>query len=440
MAAILGVDGRSTVPLMQSNIRDCLLAYNQEDNTAESACVESHGRVHVRLTLGYDPECVFQWVPFSKINWKRFFEDSDLVVSSYYIRSALTHKDKLQHMIYNAIHQKETKEEAKNSISGTYWLIDDNFRETLQRVYIPTVTLPQDFTTLDARSLEQELGHKGQNTTCYVIKHSRGSNGLDVSFAQGSKELESTLHIIPSLSRGERSGSWMLQQCVSDTVLANGRKMSLRVNLVAIGNLCVYVHDEVLCHIASPQYTGLNFWVTNHSQNSNGDSVTLENLFNSYSITNYSDGSWWDPKCQNCEGIRQECRRIVCSIFAATLSRSEAPNSGAFMPMKNCFEVFGLDLLPKKNGDFSVLELNDGPALASRAMPELNRRMVKEVLDLTFSPLVLWKITQRRFVEEYQGKVRNSASPSHCTNLTIGFRLVLCRQRNYFSDYIDLPA
>jgi hypothetical protein len=52
------------------------------------------------------------------------------------------------------------------------------------------------------------------------------------------------------------------------------------------------------------------------------------------------------------------------------------------MAMKNCFEVFGFDFLPRASGDVLVLEVNGGPALEGVAMPALCEHLVDDVLKV----------------------------------------------------------
>jgi hypothetical protein len=56
--------------------------------------------------------------------------------------------------------------------------------------------------------------------------------------------------------------------------------------------------------------------------------------------------------------------------------------SKLFLPMNNCFEVFGFDFLVRSNLDVVVLEVNGGPAMEGVAMPELCQHLVDDVLKV----------------------------------------------------------
>ena len=53
-----------------------------------------------------------------------------------------------------------------------------------------------------------------------------------------------------------------------------------------------------------------------------------------------------------------------------------------FLPLQNCFELFGFDFLPRDDGSLALLEINGGPALEGVAMPQLCAQVIEDTLTV----------------------------------------------------------
>ena len=56
-----------------------------------------------------------------------------------------------------------------------------------------------------------------------------------------------------------RDNHWVFQQYLDAPLLYDGRKFHCRVNVLAIGALAVYVHQDIVVHVASEVRNGVSF-------------------------------------------------------------------------------------------------------------------------------------------------------------------------------------
>lgn len=356
----------------------------------------------------------------------------------------MIHKDKLQQMMYEAAEQKEIPRATESPYCN---LTNADMIPTLRQLYIPTVSVSHP-PEMDPVQLVEAMQKKGSYSSDYVIKHSRGANGNDIFIARGIDELSEKLHLTRDKIPKD-TGTWLVQQYIGDIVLANKRKFTLRVNVLAVGNLCVYVHDQILCHIAPSEYGrpgDVSGDITNrlHNATIGGETVTLPRLFHDYPISENAKGGLWDRSKgeeQCCQRLLEACRESVASIFELARSKdTKSKTTGAFLPTENCFEVFGFDFLPKSNGELTLLEINDGPCLASVAMPEVHRCLIQEILEITLVPLMQlferYKITQGDswLSEDFSPDLLNGKYPN------TDFYAVFCSRESIYLSHTLLTS
>ena len=178
----------------------------------EKAIVENLKKYMLRRSLAYDKECVIQWAPFSKLKWKACFENKT-IASSYYVHSGFSRKVDLF---------KTLKE----------YMIRTN-SEVLLRGMLPFHVI-QCVDVKDAKEKIEKIA--SAEDVVWVLKQDQANNALGVHFIDRKSKFNG---IAEKLSNYPIR--CVLQRHVDRPLLLKGHKFHLRANVLAVGNLDVYV-------------------------------------------------------------------------------------------------------------------------------------------------------------------------------------------------------
>lgn len=341
----------------------------------EKAIVDELTRRGWRRSLAYDRYCVLQWAPFSKIKWKRFFEE-DTIVSNYYVHSGLGRKAELFEVL------------------STY---ASSFSCSPEIRYLREAILPfHTFHTSSSKKVIDVAFSDAKSRVVWVLKRSSSNNSIGVHIVSNRR---SALDIIlrdqrrcvdvpiEDAKNKASNDKWLLQRHVDRPLLIRRRKFHFRANILAIGALRLYIHQDVVAHVSTKNYDAshlqdrtihiTNHCVQRHASNFDPSSNTLlergvvdilsEDIGRERAEAMYSK-------------IFYQMKMVSKLVFLAF----EHVRDGRklFLPMLNCFELFGLDFIVDETGQVFLLEVNTGPGLEGHCMPTLSQRIVRDTLNL----------------------------------------------------------
>ncbi|QDZ20185.1 tubulin--tyrosine ligase [Chloropicon primus] len=200
-----------------------------------------------------------------------------------------------------------------------------------------------------------------------------------------------TLRSVLSSDEAWNLREWVVQRYVDRPLLVGGKKFHVRVYVLAVGAapMTVYVHDDMLALFAAETYR--------HAGGS-GSVRELSDL--GAHLTNTcrvaSDGSMTEGEESGfvklfdeirdeirVEGAKEGIRKVVGECFEAVSSDL------SFMPLPNCFELFGFDFMLDEDWGLWLLEANAEPDFKQTG-GRLNRIIgdaIKGVYDKAVAPL-----------------------------------------------------
>ncbi|KPA86619.1 putative tubulin tyrosine ligase [Leptomonas pyrrhocoris] len=261
---------------------------------------------------------------------------------------------------------------------------------------VPTTFLiPQDEADL-RRDAEQDPGTP-EKPLIYIVKPGASSCGRGIHLFQG----------IPPMPRGGgREKEMVCQRYIGNPLLIYGRKFDLRLYCVvtSFDPLRIYLFDEGLVRFAAEKYRGpdqdienIHVHLTNYSVNKTAE-LSRESNGKDYESDDPLDIKWcisdfkrhlethhplgrsaWDR-------IQAECEDVVIKTFLSIehsvieeVGRNCADRSG-----RNCFELFGLDLMADDDLHVRLLEVNIMPSLATGSSLDkaVKSRMLAHMLTL----------------------------------------------------------
>lgn len=234
------------------------------------AMVRQLTRRGLRRSLAKDGSCVVQWAPFTKMNWNRVLAGTyhasashwqrfsvlildgylcagELISSCYYIHAGLVHKC-LLYRVFRLL-RSSAKGDAAVACAAAPISLE-----------VPSLACVGDGGSCgeafaEFRSRVHSIGGawvlKEGNTNNAIAVHTFDHSELDAALALVSSDGDRvSTHPESGDSKGGKPNAWVVQQYVSDVLLLRGCKFHVRVNVLAVGNLCVYVHDDMVFHVA----------------------------------------------------------------------------------------------------------------------------------------------------------------------------------------------
>lgn len=255
--------------------------------------------------------------------------------------------------------------------------------------------IPQDEADL-RRDAEQNPGTP-EKPLIYIVKPGASSCGRGIRLFKG----------VPPMPRGVgREKEMVCQRYIGNPLLIYGRKFDLRLYCVvtSFDPLRIYLFDEGLVRFAAEKYRGpdqdidnIHVHLTNYSVNKTAE-LSRESNGKDYESDDPLDIKWcisdfkrhlathhplglaaWDR-------IQAECEDVVIKTFLSIehsvieeVGRSCADRSG-----RNCFELFGLDLMADDDLRVRLLEVNIMPSLATGSSLDkaVKSRMLAHLLTL----------------------------------------------------------
>ncbi|EPY25887.1 tubulin tyrosine ligase [Strigomonas culicis] len=233
-----------------------------------------------------------------------------------------------------------------------------------------------------------------ENPLIYIMKPSASSCGRGIYLNRG----------IPAMPRGNKR--MVCQRYIGNPLLIFGRKFDLRLYccVTSFDPLRIYLFDEGLVRFAAEKYPGpdkdldnIHMHLTNYSVNKTAE-LNRESRDRDYEGEDPVDIKWCVSDLKNYlkknhplkerawEQIEAACNDVVIKAFLSiehdVLERLRAEcrdKSG-----RNCFELFGLDLMADDTLKVRLIEVNIMPSLATGTTLDkaVKARMLAHLLTL----------------------------------------------------------
>jgi tubulin polyglutamylase TTLL5 len=195
---------------------------------------------------------------------------------------------------------------------------------------------------------------------------------------------------------GQSASKWVVERYIHDPLLLNGHKFDLRlyVGVTSFDPLVIFLHEDGLCRIASETYdlnnTDNRFQhLTNYSVNKNAANFVK----NTDAESDATGGKW------SIAALKRHMEKLgvnttalferIEEVIVKTLISVETQVTTAcemFVPSKrrNCFELFGFDILIDESLRPWLLEVNFSPSLACDTPLDLKikSRVISDLLNL----------------------------------------------------------
>ena len=383
-------------------------AYNGVDVT-EGAMIDALRARGLRRSLSRDKACIFQWVPYSRIQWSRCLAGL-MIGSGHYIHSDVGHKVTL----FSALRAVARRESPLDPTSP------------LGQCAASLVPIHTFDIEADPGALTRRLPALVGGGAAWVLKADSANNATAVHFVS-ERTLPALLPLLRDAERGilgsgfaagaSHHARWLLQKHVSQPLLVAGRKFHLRVNVLAHGSLALYVHRECVAHICVERYDAAD--LANEYSNVTNNAVQRHHA--AFDAARNTLGMAELERAFAAERGEEEARRLVAALWSrikavvvgvfeglwlASRSPAVPPGeegsagaaAGAGAPEQrkvrkipffpNCFEVYGFDFLPGDDGELYLLEVNVGPALEGHCKPAICKRVIDDVVRIVLDPLL----------------------------------------------------
>lgn len=259
----------------------------------------------------------------------------------------------------------------------------------------------------DAEEEAEKAAGKRRSPEVWILKPSLTNQGNGIELIRSVEELEE------AVTQSGDVREWILQEYIANPLLLPhcfNRKFHCRVYVLAVGNLSVYVFDEVLALFAVEEYDNIDeLWdmdrpmtfsrhitntCVNHDHPSFRESEAVRLLSDVLKPDEYAT-------------VMKSIREITGEVFAALHSEPTF-----FLPFPNSFELYGFDFLIDSSMKVSILEANAGPDFAQTGnqLQSIIQQLIQETIQIAVQPYIQHKIQRQNATDENQSDTRSKSS------------------------------
>ena len=310
------------------------------------------------------PDVDVYWGEYERIDWNRVGL-GEVVANCYCIRKGLIRKAQLAYTMRKWSAKHPTSEIARCvPETHVFELYDIEYFDEVLIADVP------------------ELRNIQPGKDVWILKPNITNQALGVRVFN---DLE-TLRGILSSEEAWNLREWIAQRYVSRPLLVGGKKFHVRVYALAVGAMEVYVYDDMLALFAAEKYdSSLGNLENARSHLTNTCRVGMKEAagIEESSIVKLLDEL---PGAERAaiEEAKAKIKLLVGQCFEAVSSEL------SFMPMPNCFELFGFDFLIDEDWHCWLLEANAEPDFVQtgQRLQSVIGEMIQEVYHKAVVPLV----------------------------------------------------
>ena len=302
------------------------------------------------------------WLEYEDLDFEKLiYAEKKLLFNSFCIRKGLIRKAHVAYYIRKYL-LKNSKSCLSNYVPETY-VFELDYLDYL------------DETLNDCFEVENELKENenrilnNQTTIKYILKSSLTNKGAEILIFDRRSQLEEYfIERVKNFNEDEDDCTidireWVIQKYIQNPLLLNKRKFHLRVYVLAVGNLKVYVYENILALFSLKEYRDDNFskdYFSSHITNTCvqfGNNEKFEEAECIKEFWNLSFDSESEEKNKFIKNkIFNDIKNCVAEIFNCL-----GCEKIVFQPLENSFELYGFDFLIDSNMNCFFLEANAFP-------------------------------------------------------------------------------
>ena len=344
-------------------------------------------------------ESIVYWGDYDSLaetDWDAIFQNRGVYASVYCIRKGLIRKGQLAATLDEYFYKKGSAVKRFHPETVSVDVRPQIF--SFGGASVDAAQVDVESRCLDAIDLMEERDGK-----LWIVKPSLADRAEAISVVTSPEQLVECIERHPDLMQ------WVVQEYVEKPLLIDDRKFHLRVYVFCVGDLSVYVYNDMLALIAPSTYTcdrsdmaleDATVHITNTCKHASSDGFSESKFIRVFS----SDTCHLSPKVVST--IKSRINDAVGHLFAAMES-----NTQGFMPASNCCEVFGVDFLVEEESLQPILlEVNAIPDLKNTGseLEALIQGLVEGMVGIAFSS---WFGK-----EENDGKYRETFTLAHASS------------------------
>lgn len=242
--------------------------------------------------------------------------------------------------------------------------------------FIPTTyILPKD-----RKLLKDNFGHE-----TFIVKPAASARGIGIKIVSKMESVPQRRQII-------------VQKYIKNPLLINGLKWDLRI-YVFVSSFCpliAYISDDGLVRFATDQYTMNSkkrfVHLTNYSVNKKSSKFQASDDVNDTSGHKWSLKTLW-PELEklgfNKDRVWGDIKDVVLKTLVASEQNIVTQLHKNCAKQRNCFELYGFDLMLDRKGKVILIEVNVSPSLHSNSKLDetIKGKLIADVFNTTgFTP------------------------------------------------------
>ncbi|KAF0976997.1 hypothetical protein FDP41_003650 [Naegleria fowleri] len=262
--------------------------------------------------------------------------------------------------------------------------------------------LPYDYNVFEQRCKEQEL---------FILKPFASSCGRGISVYNTKKQAP-----IPQDKR------ILAQEYIANPLLISGKKFDMRLYVLvsSYDPLRVYLHNDGLARFATEEYDMENLdsvfsHLTNYSLNKKSDAYVRNNEEGESEEDGWNEHAhkWSIPSLKSylkrngfpVEKIWGDVESLIVKTLISVEGRIRQTCDKVKLPStKNCFEIYGFDVMIDNNLKPWLIEVNIMPSLGVSSV--LDKRVKVDVLSEAFHIIGMVPYSRSNYEQEKQSKLR----------------------------------